>query len=418
MGGTPVRVAAWPRWPVWSDHTIDALKAAATSGRWTISGPVTDSEPFERRFARAFAEYTGSRYGVPTANGSSALVIAFESLDIGPGDEVIVPALTWVATASTVLRVNATPVFVDVDPGTLCMSVEQARAAITPRTRAIVPVHLHHSMADMDAFIALSVGTGIPLVEDASQAHGAIWNGRRAGSLGRLGTFSFQQSKVLTGGEGGIVVTDSFELFERLQQLRADSRRWIDEPRKVDGMQLVASGGVMGSNYCMSEFSAAVLLQQLPHLDARLEHQAANAEYLDRELGRIDGVTPLTQPAGVQRRTVYEYLVRIDRHRFADQSVERICDALRMELNLMFYPTDAPLDRSLLYQPHTKRRFHVDGRHDGRGEAPRSQFPVAEAAHRAGIICHHAALLGTRADMDDIVTAFRKVQCYAGELVQ
>jgi L-glutamine:2-deoxy-scyllo-inosose/3-amino-2,3-dideoxy-scyllo-inosose aminotransferase len=343
-------------------------------------------------------------------------VIAFEALDIGPGDEVIVPVLTWVATASAVLRVNATPVFVDVEPESLCMSVERARAAITRRTAAIVPVHLHHSMADMDAFLTLSAETGIPLVEDASQAHGAIWRGRRAGSMGRLGTFSFQQSKVLTGGEGGAVVTDSPELFARLEQLRADSRRWTDQPRASDGMQLLVEGGVMGSNYCLSELHAAILLEQLPLLDDALATRAAQAAYLDAELAQIEGLTPLRAPAGLERRTVYEYLVRVDRERFANRPLERICDALRAELGLHFYPPDAPLHRSMFYRPLTKKRFA--GRPDRAGEIDVSplRFPVAEAASAGAVVCHHSAFLGTRADMEDIVRAFDKIRRYADEL--
>ncbi|MGH9349178.1 MAG: DegT/DnrJ/EryC1/StrS family aminotransferase [Vicinamibacterales bacterium] len=415
-GGPPVRTASWPAWPVWRQSTIDAVTGAVRSGRWTISGPAVPLEPYERRFARAFAEYTGTAYAVPTANGSSALLIAFEALGIGPGDEVIVPVLTWVATASAVLRVNATPVFVDVDRDTLCMSVELARAAITPRTAAIVPVHLHHSMADMDALLALSAETGLPIVEDASQAHGAIWKGRRAGSMGRLGTFSFQQSKVLTGGEGGAVVTDSPELFARLQQLRADSRTWTDEPRENDGMQLCAAGGVMGANYCLSELHAAILLEQLSCLDEALATRAANAEYLDQALARIDGVTPLRQPPGLDRRTVYEYLVRIDTAAFAGQPVERIGDALRAELGLRFYPPDAPLHRSPLYQPLTKKRF-LSGPDRARAIEPSAcRFPVAEGASRGAIVCHHAAFLGTRQDMDDIARAFGKVRRHASEL--
>ncbi len=392
------------------------MVAAVRSGRWTISGPAVGEEPHERRFARAFAEYTGTRFCVPTANGSSALVIAFEALGIGAGDEVIVPVLSWVATGSTVPRVNATPVFVDLDPDTLCLSVEAARAAITPRTKAIVVVHLHHSMGDMDGFLALSKETGIPVIEDAAQAHGALWRGRRAGSMGVLGAFSFQQSKVLTGGEGGAVITDSPELRDRLEQLRADSRRWTDTPRELDRMQLVAEGTVMGANYCMNEFSAAILLTHLPRLDEQLETQAGNAAYLDAALARLGGIRPLKQPAAVERRTVHEYLVRIEPEAFANRPVERVCVALQKELGLPFYPTDAPMHRSPLYQPMTKRRFHLDGDGGRALDLTEARFPVAEEASRTGVICPHFGLLGTRADMDDIVRAFDKVRTHVDEL--
>jgi len=415
-GAPPVRRKAWPSWPISTPETEQEVLGVLRSGRWTISGPAVPAPLREREFARRFAAYNGVRFCVPTANGSSALIIALEALDIGPGDEVIVPVLTWVATASSVLRVNATPVLVDIDADTLCLSVNAARAAVTERTRAILAVHLHHSMADIDALLQLSRETGIPLIEDAAQAHGALWRGQRAGTFGRLGAFSFQQSKVLTGGEGGAVITNDEHTYERLQELRADSRRWVDQPRDLDGMQLVASGQIMGANYCLSELHAAILLGQLPQLEEQLERRAANAEYLDRVLKAVGYVQPLRQPAGLQRRAVYEYVVRVDRTKFGDRPVERICKALAAELQLSFYPTDPPLHRSALYRPLSNRRFLFSPERAGQLDPGPLRFPVAEAAHANGVVCHHAAFLATQSDMDDIVAAFEKLSRYADEI--
>jgi L-glutamine:2-deoxy-scyllo-inosose/3-amino-2,3-dideoxy-scyllo-inosose aminotransferase len=415
-GGNPIREGGWSTWPPYNQEIVSQVTGALQSGRWTISGPYVKSPLLQEKFAEQYAAFNGVRYCVPTANGSSALVIALEALGIGIDDEVIVPVLTWVATASAVLRVNATPVFVDVDPNTLCMSVDAARSAITERTKAIIPVHLHHSMADMDAFIALSEETGIPLIEDAAQAHGAIWRGHRAGSIGRLGTFSFQQSKVLTSGEGGAVITDDPELYNRLQQLRADSRRWVSEPRKLDGMQLIASGKVMGANYCLSEIQAAILLAQLPHLEEQLRNCAENAEYLDQKLASLRGIYPLKQPSGLERRTVYEYIVRIDRDAFGGHSIERICESLKMELGLSFYPPDTPLHQSLLYQPLTKKRFFNAPEKARMLYVSAASFPVAEEAVQNSVVCHHATFLGSKSDMDDIVVAFEKILNNINEL--
>jgi len=415
-GGKPIRYGGWHTWPPRNEKTITQVTKVLQSGRWAISGPYVNSPLFEEEFAKQYAEFNGVRYCVPTANGSSALVIALEALGIGIGDEVIVPVLTWVATASTVLRVNATPVFVDIDPNTLCMSVDAARSVITERTKAIIPVHLHHSMADMNAFIALSEETGIPLIEDAAQAHGAIWRGQRAGSMGRLGTFSFQQSKVLTSGEGGAVITNDPELYERLQQLRADSRRWVSEPRKLNGMQLIASGKVMGANYCLSEIQAAMLLAQLPYLEEQLKNCAENAEYLDQKLASLECLYPLKQPSCLERRTVYEYIIGIDREAFGNHPIERICEALKAELGLCFYPPDTPLHQSLLYQPLTKKRFSNTSEKAKILDVSGLSFPIAEEAAQNSIVCHHAAFLGSKSDMDDIVVAFEKILTNVNEL--
>lgn len=411
--GTPIRHKKWTSWPPYNDEVVSEVTKALKSGRWAISGSYVESPLLQHEFSRQFAAFNKVNYCLLTASGSSALVVALEALDVGPGDEVIVPIWTWVATATSVLRVNATPVFVDVDPDTFCMSSEAARSAITSKTKAIIPVHLHHSMADMDAFDSLSKETGIPIIEDAAQAHGAIWRGRRAGSIGRLGIFSFQQSKVITSGEGGAVITNDKELYIRLQELSYDSRRWNVTPQRLDDMQLVSSGHVMGANYCISEIQAAILLSQLPRLEEQLETRAKNANYLDKKLASLNCVYPLCQPAGLDRRTVYEYIIRIDRKAFKNIPIEVICEALKAELQMSFYPADALLHRSLLYQPSTKKRFNLKSQDLGTSERALKRFPVAESLSSDCIICQHPSFLGTYSDMDDIVAAFEKVLKYA-----
>lgn len=414
-GGSPVRKRNWPTWPPATPAARRALDRVLTSGRWTISGPSNGAKPEECLFAEEFARFNGTRFCVPTANGSSALVIAMEALDIGPGDEVIVPALTWVATASAVLRVGATPVLTDVNRGNFCLSAEAAEAAITPRTKAIIVVHLHHSMADMDSFLALSERTGIPIIEDTAQAHGAIWRGARAGTLGIMGTFSFQQSKVITSGEGGAVITRDEQLFQRLQELRADSRSWSTTPRASDGMQLLPHRGVMGANYCLSDFHAALLRDHLSTLETQLSRQAENAAYLERQLETLGPFRPLRQPAGLARRTVYEFLIEVNRAAFEGRPIEAICRALRAELDLPFYPPDAPLHRSLLFRPESKRRFWMQS--DALRKLENSaRFPNAEHAAENCFIIFHSAFLGTREDMDDIVTACEKVLAHVSQI--
>jgi L-glutamine:2-deoxy-scyllo-inosose/3-amino-2,3-dideoxy-scyllo-inosose aminotransferase len=167
------------------------------SGRWAYDGPV------ESEFERRFAELQTARYGLCVANGTVALQLALEALDIGVGDEVIVPGFTWQATVATVVDVNAMPVLVDADPETYCPDPSLVEAAITPRTRAIVVVHLYNSLTDMDRILEIARRHGLYVVEDCAHSHGSRWRGQGVGSIGDIGTFSFQASKTLTAGEGG-----------------------------------------------------------------------------------------------------------------------------------------------------------------------------------------------------------------------
>src|ERR1700674_2949121 len=216
-GGTPVRTKPWPRWPRSDNATKKQVMGVLSSSRWAISGPFAGSESYERKFASAYAQFHNVRYCVPTANGSSALTIALEALGVTHGSEVLVPGLAWVACASSVAGIGAIPVLVDVEPDTLCMSPAEAAAAVTRKTSAILVVHLFSAVAKMDQFLPLSRATGLPLLEDCSQAHGASWKGRRVGTFGAIGVFSMQQTKVLTSGEGGAAITNNPKLYDRLQ---------------------------------------------------------------------------------------------------------------------------------------------------------------------------------------------------------
>jgi dTDP-4-amino-4,6-dideoxygalactose transaminase len=179
---------------------VDNVLRCLQSQRWAISGPREADEGFEYTFAEKFAHYLDIPFCVPTTNGTSSLVIGLEALDVGAGDEVIVPAVTWVASASTALAVNALPVIVDVDARTLCIDPAAIRAAISPRTKAVSIVHLYSSLCDVDAIRALCDQHGLKLIEDCAQAHGAAWRGRKVGGWGDVGAFSMQQTKLLTAG--------------------------------------------------------------------------------------------------------------------------------------------------------------------------------------------------------------------------
>lgn len=408
FGGPPVHDATWPAWPQAPQSTLDNLAAAATSGRWAVSGAYTGEPSFEQRFARAFADYHDLPYAVPCCNGSAALTIAMEALGVGAGTEIIVPGLTWVACASAAAALGAVPVLVDVDPQTLSISADAARAAITERTKAILVVHAYCSAADVDAFVRLSEETGIPLIEDCSQAHGAEWNGRKVGTFGTIGVFSLQQTKVLTCGEGGVTITASPELYDHLQQYRANGRRYTANP-VVGQLDIEEVGAVEGHNYAMSEFHAAVALSQLNEFDAQQRRREQNANLLAGMLAEIPGVSPVPAPAALTRRTYYDYVIRLDPEVLGPFSVTRVVDALTAELNLFFETLDAPLNDNPLYVPlksprlprtEQTRRLYLPSRFD---------LPVATEAYHTSVAFLHHALLGTPADIEAIAEGVAKV---------
>ncbi|QNI04999.1 DegT/DnrJ/EryC1/StrS family aminotransferase [Mycobacterium kubicae] len=413
-GGPPRWQDGWPPWPQHDARTSERIVAALGSGRWTVSGGWTGAQPYEQVFARRFAEFVEVPYCVSTDHGSSSLVVALEALGVGAGDEVIVPVLTWVATATAVLHVNAVPVFVDVDPETGCMSPQALAAVVSERTRAIIVVHLHCRMADMDAISAVATDYRLGVVEDCAQAHGARWAGRQAGSLGDVGAFSMQQGKVLTCGEGGAVVTKDAVLYDRLQQLRADARRYPPLEPDIGYPYLVEAGEVMGTNYCLAELPAALLLDQLERLPQQLLHRARAAELLDTELAAVPGVRPMARPAQLELPSVFAYAVRRDPDAFAGAPTHRVCAALAAELGLRVYQSDRPLHDNILYCPQTKQRYRW--LHERLRTTAQQRFPAAEALYENLILLPHRALLSEHAGLEAIVAAFGKVAQYADEL--
>ncbi|HEU4754691.1 MAG TPA: aminotransferase class V-fold PLP-dependent enzyme, partial [Armatimonadota bacterium] len=207
-GGSPVRSRPWPVWPVWDEADCEAVADVVRSGTW-FSG----TGPRCREFAGYFAELHHARHAVPCSNGTQALEIALRAVGIEAGDEVVTSPYTFIATVSSAININAVPVFADVDPGTLNLHPSSVEAAITPKTRAILAVHIAGCPADLDALGQIARRHNLALIEDAAQAHLAEWNGRRVGAVGQAGTFSFQASKNLNAGEGGVVLTDDDETF-------------------------------------------------------------------------------------------------------------------------------------------------------------------------------------------------------------
>ncbi len=211
LGGKPVStpINGIP-WPPTSEKTGDKLKELYLSRKWSFNSPS------EQEFEKAYAKYHGAKHGIFMVNGTVTLECALEALGIGEGDEVVVPALTWIATAMAVRYVGAKPVFVDIEPTTLCMDPKKFEKAINPRTKAVIPVHLYGSMADLDKIIKIAKRQRLAVVEDCAHMQGGVWNGRGVGSWGDVGSFSFQQSKTVSAGEAGICLTNDDRLADRL----------------------------------------------------------------------------------------------------------------------------------------------------------------------------------------------------------
>ncbi|MEA2150702.1 MAG: L-glutamine:scyllo-inosose aminotransferase [Solirubrobacteraceae bacterium] len=410
-GGQPVRNGrAWPAWPRYDGATEQAVVDAIRARRWTVSWPGDGSRSRERRFAEAFAGYNGVPYCVSVDHGSSALLVALEALDVGAGDEVVVPAMTWVAPATAVLRAGALPVLADVDAETGCVTADTIREALSERTKAIIVVHLGCTVADLDGILALAAESGVKVIEDCAQAHGARWRGRPVGTHGAAGAFSFQAGKVLAAGEGGAVITSDPETYRRAQQLRADSRRYPDDDAAPGEMELVEQGDVLGANYCMSELAASVLLDQLPRLDADHVHREQVAQELELGLAELGDFGPIPLPPQADKRSVYEYGIRFAPGTFGDAPASRVGAALSAELGIGWFPPDDPLHRSIMLRPETKRRYAAVWTDEGRRRALHRSFDGCERFCETTLLCHHRVLLGDSVDVQDIVRALDKVR--------
>src|SRR5687767_346663 len=303
-GGTPVRTRPFTAWPVFGAAEEQRLLQVLRSGHWgRLDG--TEVEQFEARFAAMH----GCRHAIAVVNGTVALRIALLAAGIQAGDEVIVPPYTFVATATAVLEANAVPVFADIDLDTFNLDPAAVDAAITTKTRAIVPVHFAGQPADMDAITALAArrppahGRGILVLEDAAHAHGASSKGRPAGSLGHIATFSFQSSKNLTAGEGGIITTNDDRL--------ADACRSIHNCGRVPG-GVWYEHHVVSGNYRLGEFQGAILNCQLDRLEEQTELRDRNGRRLAARLSAIPGLHPQRRPADCTRHSHHLFMLRIE----------------------------------------------------------------------------------------------------------
>ncbi|MCZ7649213.1 MAG: DegT/DnrJ/EryC1/StrS family aminotransferase [Planctomycetota bacterium] len=405
FGGEPVQRGAWPKWPIHDQREVERLVKVARSGVWGYNGPE------EAEFRAAFCRYLGVKHGICVTNGTHALQLALEALDVGAYDEVIVPGLTWQATAACALDVNAVPVLADIDPETLTLDPKAVLAAITPRTKAIVPVHLYGRVAEMDALLAIGREHGIPVVEDCSHQHGSEWRERKVGSLGALGCFSLQASKVLNSGEGGFISTNDERLYRRLEALRSCGRYgFADDVLPLD--RVPQSG-----NYRISEMQAAILNVQLARLPEQVARREEAGALLDRLLADVPGIAPLRRAPQITRQSSYAYSFRYDKQAFGGLRRGRFCEALGAEMGLGFGGTYEPLHKTFLYKPQTKRRHRLGEAYWKQIDPKRFALPECERAHAEIVLVAQTFLLGERAQLEKLPEAIEKVRRHAGALL-
>jgi dTDP-4-amino-4,6-dideoxygalactose transaminase len=403
LGGQPVRTRPFPAWPIFDANERAQLEDVLTSASWG-GHPSPNRKAAE--FATAFAAYQGARFAIPTSSGTSALEVALKALGIGAGDEVIVPAITFAATPYAAVACMARPVFADVTAANACIDPDSVRRLITRRTKAIIPVHYGASLADLDALAEISREHSIPLVEDCAHVPGARFRERGVGTHGALGCFSFQSSKPMTAGEGGMITTDDPDLEARCQSLINCGRR-----RTGDTFE----GPLMGANYRMTEWQCGILLAQLARLPDQIEHKSRAAARLRERLGAIKGLTPVLRDPRVTREVIYAFIFLIDESALG-LSRNRFVRALRAE-GIPCGVANDPVYRSALF-PRESAAYRKACELAGAKPAEIAiDCPVAERLFEHAIVSiPHECLLGDDQDLDDIIAAIVKVASRATEL--
>lgn len=421
-GGEKYREEPFMDWPMFDEREIESVTKVIRSGKWWRFSYGEGVEFKEKSsgsdraqiaiFQEEFAKYQNSKYCLACANGTAALEIALKAIGIGPGDEVIVPSYTYVGSATSVLQVNAVPIFVDIDPDTYNIDPGRVLEAITEKTKAIMPVHFAGQPADMDKMMEIAERYNLFIVEDAAHAHGSEWRGKRVGAIGNVGAFSFQSSKNVASGEGGAILTNNKEIAKLCDSYiwhgREIGKPWYEHYR-------------LGWNYRLTEFQAAILRVQLSRLDEHIEKRTKNATYLSKKINEIDGLFSLKVDERTTRHSYHIYIFKFDPGIWGINKA-LFTDALNAEgipigtgyphplyknpmfLNKDFYPKGCPISC-----------IHYGKDIDyGSFEALN---PVCEKACRdEAIWIPHRVLLGEQRDIDDVIGAILKVQKNIKEL--
>ena len=398
-GGEPLRRTPFTEWPISTKHEADALQDVLTSSKW-------GGQPFPGKyaaaFAKRFAEFHTAKYGQCVNTGTVAIQAALKAIGIRPGDEVLAPAYTWEGTVGPVLLLNAVPVFVDIDPNTYCMDWRQIEKAITPKTKAILPVHLGMRFADMDEILRIAAKHKLKVIEDCAHAHGGMWRDKGAGSMGDLGAFSFQSSKLITSGEGGAVISNNLEYMELVQSYINAGRASVTDKfhRRI-----------IGFNYRMGEFQAAVLCPQLERLPEQAKIRERNMKQFESKLKSTPAIGLLPPEPRITRLAPYGYVLKYFSSKAKDIPRAAFVAALQLEgipCDGLFYE---PVYRSSLFPLDPADFPALTWGHEKPLDLRKMySCPEAErAAYQEAVWFPHQLFLGGDEDVDAIASAIHKV---------
>lgn len=394
-GGAKACNVKWPAWPMWDARERAGLLDTLESGEWWYGERV-------KKFEEEFAAFQDARFGVTASSGTTALETMLQALDIGPGDEVIVPPYTFIATASAVLRVGAIPVFADIEADTWCLDPDDVLRKLTPRTKAIMPVHFGGRIVDMDLYNEIGRQHNVLILEDACHSWGGKWNGKGTGALGRCGAFSFQVSKNIASAEGGIILTDDEALAEQC--------RSITNCGRVAGGAWYEHGNI-GSNLRLTEFQGALLLAQLSRLEEHTERRQANGAFLTKHLRDIPGICVVREDPRITRRAYHLYTLRIE-----PQTLGITRDQFVNALEAEGVPASEGYTRPLYKMAVFQNLKHMRANPGIELDYAQVSCPVCERACDETVWFMHTLLLADESAMRDIVNAIEKVVSHAHEV--
>jgi len=402
LGGAKTVTLERPIWPLPGDKEVKWMTEVVRSGKWSWLGD------HERAFGSEFSEFIGSKYTVGMANGTVTLQCALQAVGVVPGDEVIVPGMTWCATAQAAMDIGATVVFVDVDPETLAIDPKAVEKAITARTKAIIPVHLYGCMCDMDGLMSIAKSRKVKVVEDVAHQHGSRWRGRGAGAIGDAGSFSFQQSKVLTCGEGGAVTTNDIGIFQTVFALKQVG--WAPKNPKKSLYEDLVPGNRYGHNYRMNEMQAVLLRGGLTRLERQTEVREQRAAQFREGLASIGGpLRAARRDPRITRQAYYAMTLYYDPAKAGGVGKQAFCHALEAE-GCSLGSTYWPVYRSPLLNlydntspiPFRDPKIMQDYR--------TLRLPNTErAAEETALLLSHPHMLGSEAYFKQLLAAVRKV---------
>lgn len=401
LGGEPVRTKPFPQWPVFGEEEKSALLNTLENDEWGIDSKAV------RDFEERFAAYCGARHAVACTNGTDALYIALQALGVGPGDEVIIPPYTFIATGIAVLMVNAVPVFADIDPGTYNLDPGAVERAVTGRSKAVIPVHIAGNPADMDGIMDVAEKHNLLVLEDTAQAHAAEWRGKKVGTIGHIGTFSFQSSKNLSAGEGGAMVTNDGRLGARLRTFtncgRVEGGAWYDHHE-------------LAGNHRLGAFQAALLLAGLDRLDEQTRRREENAEYLRTLLGGIGGVGFQKRLDGATRHAYHLGVIQYQPDAFGGLPKARFIEALEKE-GIPCASGYLPLYQYRVFRDFPEKIPAYKQLYEGRVRFGEGICPECERiSDEEAVWTFQEMYLGTKSDMEDIAAAVRKIKENADQL--